>query len=709
MPLLNMYKKLADQGDVFAQYMLGFMYYIGKGSDSISKNYNKALELFQKASAQGESSASFNLAIMYQSGEGVTQNLTKAVKLYERAINQGHVPAKEHRDLLLGVIANANRQKQAECKQESAKANAEAKSYIELRNKTCQQRTNCVLSKKVLQKTEHTSDRVKDLSQVLEYDDYSSVNPINRHSFIEALENMSFARYRPRTVTWTDALILSDERNSLLFLIRKNGIDFKYYADGPLEIICDARKRISTAGGNIYRHNFSGENTIILRKLAGLARDYVYDREAFENYLFNLESNHWLSCAFSYASTKRYFEAVIFDLDNTLIYSDKLSEFRGRKNLNSVSDSYINNLQKLLQDTETLIDQDTLVAMKSVFPYLKIGVLTRSPKTYAHCILKAKYPNINWDIILAYEDLQGKVKPSPQGLYVIASKLGINDLKKIVLVGDETTDVIASYQAGCSSAVYTKCWPEKKTKENWKCIGLVPDGIFSNEKELIDFVGNPQRFRPMLESWREKERSNYCNYRLIGKLDSRYNLYEKIEVLGRYFTKKVGQFDYSNSIRGHFLNEAIIDLKKEECDDYIISCCAQYLTDKQLKPFPDKQIIVCSIPKKKNGRQHMEQFLNRLSEKFSNDQRIAFKADLLEYLPGAQSHKNLNSKQRFENARNYISVGKITLPIRGKTVFIFDDVVTTGATFIYASRCLKKAGANSVHCVGLTQTISGVW
>jgi predicted amidophosphoribosyltransferase len=44
--------------------------------------------------------------------------------------------------------------------------------------------------------------------------------------------------------------------------------------------------------------------------------------------------------------------------------------------------------------------------------------------------------------------------------------------------------------------------------------------------------------------------------------------------------------------------------------------------------------------------------------------------------------------------------------LHGTDVVVIDDVVTSGATFYYADRYLREAGASRVHCIALAQTIS---
>jgi TPR repeat protein len=59
--------RAADRGDPKAQFNLASMYETGKG---VSQNYEKAIELYTKAADQGLVDAQYNLALMYENGDG---------------------------------------------------------------------------------------------------------------------------------------------------------------------------------------------------------------------------------------------------------------------------------------------------------------------------------------------------------------------------------------------------------------------------------------------------------------------------------------------------------------------------------------------------------------------------------------------------------------------------------------------------------------
>jgi len=70
--------------------LLGYCYQNGIG---VEKDLSKAVELYQRAVDMGEVHAMTNLGYCYRTGQGVEKNLSKAVELYQRAVNMGEVCA----------------------------------------------------------------------------------------------------------------------------------------------------------------------------------------------------------------------------------------------------------------------------------------------------------------------------------------------------------------------------------------------------------------------------------------------------------------------------------------------------------------------------------------------------------------------------------------------------------------------------------------
>ena len=82
---LSEIERLANQGDVDAQTLLGVMYYDG---DGVEQDDVKAAYWTGKAAEQGEAGAQYLLGVMYYNGQGVTQDKQKGCRLYRAAADK---------------------------------------------------------------------------------------------------------------------------------------------------------------------------------------------------------------------------------------------------------------------------------------------------------------------------------------------------------------------------------------------------------------------------------------------------------------------------------------------------------------------------------------------------------------------------------------------------------------------------------------------
>ncbi|MBQ5998255.1 MAG: SEL1-like repeat protein [Treponema sp.] len=84
--ILVVVQENAEQGDAVAQYNLGELYFDGNG---VTKNYEKAFELWGKAAEQGYTDALCRLGVAYNEGEGVPQDYGKSVEYFTKAASLG--------------------------------------------------------------------------------------------------------------------------------------------------------------------------------------------------------------------------------------------------------------------------------------------------------------------------------------------------------------------------------------------------------------------------------------------------------------------------------------------------------------------------------------------------------------------------------------------------------------------------------------------
>ena len=83
-------RPLVEQGHAEAQYLLGYMYYKGRG---VGQDGEEATTWFRKAAEQGDVKAQYLLGYMYYKGQGIGQDGEKAEKWLLKAAEQGHAKA----------------------------------------------------------------------------------------------------------------------------------------------------------------------------------------------------------------------------------------------------------------------------------------------------------------------------------------------------------------------------------------------------------------------------------------------------------------------------------------------------------------------------------------------------------------------------------------------------------------------------------------
>lgn len=83
---------LAKDGDVEAQFEVGFMYVHGRGVD---RDFDTAMHWLTLAADQGHPQAQYHLALSYDIGRGVARDLVEAHKWATLALAQGYTSAGE--------------------------------------------------------------------------------------------------------------------------------------------------------------------------------------------------------------------------------------------------------------------------------------------------------------------------------------------------------------------------------------------------------------------------------------------------------------------------------------------------------------------------------------------------------------------------------------------------------------------------------------
>jgi len=89
-------KALAEQGNVDAQFDLGYIYGSGQG---VPQDYTEAVTWYRKAADQGYAPAQNNIGARYGKGQGVTQDYANAYIWSSLAVGSGYGDATKNRNL----------------------------------------------------------------------------------------------------------------------------------------------------------------------------------------------------------------------------------------------------------------------------------------------------------------------------------------------------------------------------------------------------------------------------------------------------------------------------------------------------------------------------------------------------------------------------------------------------------------------------------
>ena len=403
----------------------------------------------------------------------------------------------------------------------------------------------------------------------------------------------------------------------------------------------------------------------------------------------------------------------LFDLDNTLLRTSDLDGFRGRANVGNSSAQYSQQLLAAFdgQDGRALYTLEQLADLRRRLPEIRWGVFTRSPRHYATTLLNRAYPGLQWDVIVAFEDVRN-TKPHPDGIWHAARQLGITRLDQIALIGDEKVDVVCAYRAGCWIFIDQSTW-HPRINEHWWALERIPDALFEGADQLGPLLASPHLGVPELEYLIAGERIE-GRQRRIDKINHFFprNIgggYVPIHVMGRLF----GEYeDIRHRRRWHTLTDQIVAHK--DANDFPapwIDAIHRFL---HVDSIGKHQVVVTVVPFKPGRTPRLERLLDQVAAGYQPPRvfmgqhapAVSFLPDALAFRAGAvSSHGNhLNADQRFANVGQNLYVAR-PQDVQGKHVIVIDDVVTTGATLLWSHRYLIEAGARSVSCLSLAQAV----
>ncbi|MES0090422.1 HAD-IA family hydrolase [Mesorhizobium sp. M0030] len=413
------------------------------------------------------------------------------------------------------------------------------------------------------------------------------------------------------------------------------------------------------------------------------------------------------------------FELCLFDLDNTLVETDDMKDLReSGKNKNDAA--YIKSVKnEFLADIgRHIYSEDLIVRLRKKFPEMKIGIFTRSPRSYATTILTLAYPSVQWDAIVAYEDV-ARTKPHGEGVHKAMLSLGCKNTAKVVLIGDGDNDIRAAYNAGCVAVLDKTSWENRLTNDNWNALGHIPDVIISDPEKIFEVIENYKAYLPELErllyrvdkvSSSRFDKVNKFIHRGAGGGKTAYPIFASGRSFSGYESLKLRK-------KWHRLTTGIHAQKDaDQFPDAWIEAVRIFIrTQFPLLILLGGELIVSVIPHRPGRKPRLENFLDQLAASYLKEPlkgkgKVSFVSDLLAYKDGVRSNSNdkLGPVERFENVRDHLFVKREDVVKKGPKFLIIDDVSTTGATLIYAKKYLTEAGATEVTCFSIAMNISNV-
>ena len=403
----------------------------------------------------------------------------------------------------------------------------------------------------------------------------------------------------------------------------------------------------------------------------------------------------------------------LFDLDDTLLQTSDLDRYRGQENVGKtdLNFAYRGNLRMAYGDPagRYIYTPEHHVELRAAYPEMKWGVFTRSPRLYAQTLLAHAYPGLTWDAIVAFEDVR-HTKPHGDGIWAAIEQCDVKYVDEVALVGDDKIDVQAAYQGGCWSILDQSSWVERPwASQRYWAMEKLPDAVITRPSDLVKVLGHPKGFWPDLEYLSDSEAEMAGRVLRIDKINHFFprpdNAYVSIQCLGRLF----GEYPELGPRRKWHALTAEIHAHKEA--KKFPSAWVEAIRRAIRRAAIGRDCVVTVIPFKPGRPPRLEALLDqvRASEEQSpiiGGMVYQYERALLAFREGAvSSHgQHLNRDERFANVEQNLYVAQPERA-KGKTVIVIDDVITTGATLLWAHRYLTRAGARSVSCISLAKAV----
>ncbi|HHJ3218800.1 TPA: HAD-IA family hydrolase [Vibrio parahaemolyticus] len=392
-------------------------------------------------------------------------------------------------------------------------------------------------------------------------------------------------------------------------------------------------------------------------------------------------------------------EAMLFDLDDTLVSTSKLEKYRKSKD----RDGLLQNIEKAKLFAPV---PEMLKELKN--RSIPLGLVTNAPKWYTSIVLEHFDIDL-FDVVICFDDV-GSIgaKPSPKGIELALQALGLSRKSRVIYVGDQDTDFVAAYIAGIRPIAPS--WAKRDP------IAQTPAAIV-NSQALIAFSDSYEELSLIADRTAtercfdfEKMQMNFIPLSDKGELVPLNKEDIKLIACGRYFSQNSPLTATLHD--NHALSKDIFE--KELSPSYTVPQYYVELFSRIVETLPEYTFgdssahfdIITVIPSKKEKTPRLENMLNRV--KNLAETKSTFISDLFEFKPEASSLKSLGGKEeRLKELQSKLFLkSKYEKTIRGKSVLVLDDILTTGSTFQHSFSLLEEQGASFTFGVCLAKTVS---
>jgi HAD superfamily hydrolase (TIGR01549 family) len=361
-------------------------------------------------------------------------------------------------------------------------------------------------------------------------------------------------------------------------------------------------------------------------------------------------------------------EAVIFDLDETLLDTSTLRQARQQQHWSDVIRRLDEVRSYQLPDAAVEV---TDLPLRLREAGVRVGVLTASPRHYAEALLE--HFGISYDALVTGSDGYA-AKPDPAGLLAIAEQVGVA-IAKCAYVGDLDTDVATAVSAGALAVGV--CWstrPPLSWRRWWPELAIAEPG------RLLE-LAEGERLRLLAEATLDGSEAEW-HWGTLAAVE------EGVFACGRYF--QTGDSRHLSSP----LSRLILTAKD---DPQAAAQVADLLTRLSANPAWPGFDRVCSVPPKPGADYDRFSLVReRVADAFDAVDGVGS----LEMLFDVPDYKHLShDERRARNADRFRACG-----VAGERVLLIDDVVTSGGQAEACRAVLRAAGSGGVVIVGLGLT-----